>query len=243
MQHGKPRHANTNLSDENTVLEFKPESELPTEPINEQLREHQISSADWENNNLVKELHIWAKRMILKFKLETSVPAIMIDRINRNRYGHYRYGRNGFGLRNEIAINQAFISERGFGKVLGTLLHELLHAEQEESGKPGKNNYHNKAFRTRAASFGLIVDQKGHTEYAPPPSPFRSLLSAHKIKIKAKPRTVSVAISLPPSIRPGQSKLKLWVCKCEPQPVRVRVAIKDFQAKCLKCGEKFRQGS
>jgi hypothetical protein len=39
----------------------------------------------------------------------------------------------------------------------------------------------------------------------------------------------------------GKSKLKAWICGCKPRPIHVQVAVKDFQACCLKCGELFRQ--
>jgi predicted SprT family Zn-dependent metalloprotease len=239
MQTEVIRNTSTGSSEECSFLEFKPESNLQTEPINEQLREHQSSSDDWDRHSLLKELHLWTKRFILEFKLKTGVPAIMVDHLHRNCYGSYRHGRNGFGLRNEIAINQSYLDERKFWEVLGTLLHELLHAEQEQSGKPGKYNYHNKAFRERAKYFGLIVNQTGLTEYTPPPSPFWSILAQYGIELPDTPLTLIVAP--PPTDKPGKSKLKLWICKCTPKPVRVRVAIKDFQARCLKCGEQFEQ--
>ncbi len=36
--------------------------------------------------------------------------------------------------------------------------------------------------------------------------------------------------------RRGDSKLKKWSCGC---PVNVRVAVADFRAVCLDCGEQF----
>ena len=45
-------------------------------------------------------------------------------------------------------------------------------------GKPGKGNYHNKEFRTKAESVGLLIDLAGVTRYAPT-SPFVDLLKKH----------------------------------------------------------------
>ena len=43
-------------------------------------------------------------------------------------------------------------------------------------------------------------------------------------------------INIPPKIKPkGKSKLKKWTCGC----TNVRVAVKEFEAKCLKCGNEF----
>ncbi|MFC1783559.1 hypothetical protein ACFL02_08235 [Planctomycetota bacterium] len=133
----------------------------------------------------------------------------------------------------EIAINDKYIVEEEYWRILGTLLHELLHAEQEQNGKTGKNNYHNKAFRERARNLGLIVDQWGHTSFAPSPSPFFTVLEKHGVEAPA------LVEPEPIITKPGSSKLKLWMCSCKPKPVRVRVAISDFRARCLKCREVF----
>ena len=215
---------------ENSELGFKPETH---EIINEQLKDHQIA-ADWDKKPLMRDIHNWAERFIFEFKLKIEEsPAIMIDIIARLRYGHFRPGRSGFGLRNEIALNQGFIDTREYWDVLGTLLHELLHLEQELAGKPGKHNYHNQDYRERAASFGLIVDKWGHMTYVPAPSPFWDILGKQEIPAPA------ILPSEPTATARGNSKLKLWICDCKPRPVRVRVAIEDFQAKCLKCGVIF----
>jgi hypothetical protein len=202
------------------------------ETINAALKDHQITT-DWSKQDLMRDLHIWSERFRFGFKLKSNDPAIMIDRIGRTKYGHFRSGRNGFGLRNEIAINETNIPCQEYWEILGTLLHELLHAEQEQSGKPGKNNYHNKAFRTRAKSLGLIIDEWGYTQYLPAPSPFFNILKKYDITTPIIPEPKIKVV------KPGNSKLKLWICRCQPIPVRVRVAIKDFQAKCLKCGHNF----
>lgn len=207
------------------------------ENINLALKDHQLK-ADWDYNKLICDLHTWTERFHFEFKLKfDEVPAIMIDKIGHSTYGHFKPGRNGFGLRNEVAINETFLSECDYWQTLGTLLHELLHVEQEQSGHPGKNNYHNKAFRNRAESLGLIVDNWGHTQYAPVPTPFFNVLKKYGVNTPRLPELTNVEVTQ----KPGNSKLKLWICDCLPQPVHVRVAIKDFQARCLKCGHNFKQ--
>ena len=216
------------------ALRFKPKTYLPAEPINEQLKEHQVI-VDWDKQDLMQDLHVWTERFRFEFKLKfEELPAIMIDKIGRSAYGHFRPGRNGFGLRNEVAINETYIEEREYWRTLGTLLHELLHVEEEAAGTAGKNNYHNKALRKRAESLGLIIDQWGHMQYAPAPSLFLDILNKYDVTM---PHMPALALIQPP--KPGNSKLKLWVCECKPNPVRVRVAIKDFNAKCLKCDNNF----
>ena len=216
------------------VLEFKSETGLEPESINTRLKEHQVAS-NWDEQSLVSDLHVWADRFVLEFKLECSTPAIMIGSLNVTTDGHYQPGRNGFGLLDEIAINKNHISQDEYWGVLGTLLHELLHAEQEHSGKPGQHNYHNKQYKDRACSLGLIVDSQGHQQYTPKPSPFFGVLDKYGVKAPTVPEPVVKAT------KPGRSKLKLWTCECQPRPVRVRVAIRDFQARCLKCNGRFKK--
>ncbi|HBG28987.1 MAG: hypothetical protein A2Y10_14805 [Planctomycetes bacterium GWF2_41_51] len=226
-------------------FEFKPETH---EIINEHLKDHQVA-IEWEKKELIQNLHIWRERFIFEFNLKIDgLPAISIDRIRKSAYGLFKLGRNGFGLRNEITINEVYIDNRAYWQIIGTFLHELLHAEQEQSGKPYKTKrknkdyrytYHNKDYRDRAASFGLIVDQWGHQRYVPPPSPFWDILYKYGISITdIDKESDSIA---PLATAPGNSKLKLWICGCQPKPVHVRVAIEDFQAKCLKCGTIFRR--
>ena len=208
------------------------------EKINLSLKVHQVAAKDWHMNDVIQNLHLWAERFIFEFKLKTSnAPAIMIDYLGRTRLGHFRPGRNGFGLRNEIAINtshiNASIRTNEFWEVLGTLLHELLHVEQHESGNPGKSNYHNKEFKDRAEEFGLIVDSWGHMQYSPAPSAYFDLLKKHGVSVPQIKEPVQATKMV------GNSKLKPWICRCIP-PVHVRVAIKDFQAVCLKCDSMFR---
>jgi hypothetical protein len=217
---------------EHAALGHMPESTF-AEPINDQLKDHQIASDDWDKSKLVKELYLWAERFIFEFKLKTNMPALRIDLIKKSLYGHYRRGRNGFGLRNEIAINETYLEELKGWEILGVLFHELLHAEEERTGKPGKNNYHKQPFRNRAESFGLIVDTSGYTQYKPAPSPFFDILNKYGVNIPDIPQP-----AIPQNI-PSKAKLKLWICECWPKPVRVRVAISDFRAKCLRCNQNF----
>jgi hypothetical protein len=209
---------------------------VTSERINTALKDHQIHLDKWNYQALVVDLHTWADRFILEFKLQCGTPAIRVDQLRNTCYGHFHLGRNGFGVVNEIAINESYLRNRDYWEVLGTLLHELIHAEQQESGTLGKSvarNYHNNAFIERAKQFGLIVNRKGQQYYQTAPSPFMNILQKYGAKI---PRIVDKP---PKDSGRGNSKLKLWECACVPKPVKIRVAIKDFRAKCLKCGKIF----
>lgn len=182
----------------------------------------------------MENLHIWAGRFILAFNLQTNTPAITIEDLRKGLLGHHRRGRNGFGLRHEIAISRRHLQVDEYWQVLGTELHELIHAEQEDVGKPGRRNYHNRRYRQRAREFGLIVDERGHQQYAQAPTPFLDLLAKYGVDVPELPRS-EIVVSLA-----SRSKSKPWICGCKPRPIHIQVAISDLRAQCLKCGQMFR---
>lgn len=210
-----------------------------SEQINLSLREHQLELSDWLLHGMIKALHEWTERFILEFKLQTPIPAIGIDHLQKNTYGHFRLGRNGFGLQQEIIINIRYLDNRPFWETLGTMLHELIHSEQFCQRTDGKKCYHNNAFIRRAAEFGLIVNRKGNHTYKPPPNPFFDLLAKYDINVEFTPQKEEI----PPMLESEgpETKLKLWICSCKPQPFRVRVARENFKARCLICNEMFRK--
>jgi hypothetical protein len=212
------------------------------EQINHSLREHQANIGEWQHSSTVKDLHVWTDRLIVEFKLETLLSVLNIEKLRGSARGHFRYNRNGFGLRNEITIDKDYAHSSEYWRVLGTLLHQLIHAEQQATGTDSESskhrNYHNTAFIERAKTFGLIVDRRGRQQYATPPTRFSELLKQHGVEMPAggDDEQEGQDDDHEPS---GGSKLKLWMCSCKPKPVRVRVAIQDFQARCLKCGQIF----
>jgi len=209
---------------------------LATEPINVALKQHQTSTKDWEYRALLAEIHTWAERFNVGFKLNIPVPAIVLDRLRGQCLGHFRSGRNAWGLKDEVAIDRVHATSGDFWQALGTLLHELIHLWQQQHGNPPSNNnfnYHNRQYRDKALAFGLVVDRWGHQRYAPEKSPFLALLAQYGVEVPALPPVEQQRIT---TTRLNSSKLKLWQCKC---PVRVRVARTDFLAKCLVCGHIF----
>jgi hypothetical protein len=201
------------------------------EPVNEALKEHSVRAQDWDFKQTVATLHEWAVRFNEAFQLGLPTPVIRLDRIGSSRYGHYCYGRNGFGLKYEIALNTKYI-DRPFAQVLGTLLHEQLHAWQGMYGRPGKNHYHNVAFRNKARLYGLVIDERGHT-LGFERGRFTELLSRHDVD--------TLALPMPgerPYVRPhGDSKMRKWRCGC---PTIVRCAV-ELAAHCDRCGARFEE--
>lgn len=198
--------------------------------IYSKLAEHQQSES-WSWQKLIAVLRAYAEIFNVEFKLDIPEITLCIDRLDCKRYGHFRYGHNGFGLRGEIALNSRYLEgNRPFWHVLGTLQHELLHAWQQAHGTPAKGNHHNVEFCNKALGLGLIVDKRGVTTYSAR-SPFKDLLASLGVDTS----DINKAASVQPV--KGNSKLHRWNCGC----TNVRVAIADFQAKCLKCGGQFKQ--
>ena len=120
--------------------------------------------------DLIVLLQGWAAKIVVEFKLEIPEVVLCLESLPKNRYAHFRGGHNGFGLRGEIAFNTHYLQgQRELWEVLGTLLHELLHAWQQAHGKPGKGNHHNEEFRRKAWELGLIIDRRGATGYRDEP--------------------------------------------------------------------------
>src|SRR5947209_2993162 len=110
--------------------------------------------------------------------------------------------------------------------VLGTLLHELLHASV------GCQHGHKKPFSQAARKVGL----------AGPPTAtmvgdsLRPLLLSYVEQVGPYPHA---AITVTPKHKVG-SRLRLYQCQCDPA-VKVRVASDGFQAVCLVCDAEFVQ--
>jgi len=193
------------------------------------LAQHQREES-WGKREVVSFLQAAAEEMNREFKLNIPKLALCVDRLPANVFGHFRYGHNGFGLEGEIAINSRYLPpDRPLWQVLGTLLHEMVHAWQAVHGRPGNRWHHNAEFRAKGRQLGLNIDAKGATGYSAD-SRFKDLVRRMGIEVpdgefapaKEKPR--------------GESKLKKWRCSCG---TVARVAIEDFRAKCLKCDSEF----
>src|SRR5689334_17595279 len=124
-------------------------------------------------------------------------------------------------------VPQIFISPRLADsiEVLGTLLHELVHASV------GCQFGHRKEFSQAARKVGLDGPPTA-TTVGPSLLP---LLQGYVSRVGAYPHAPIVPR------RKGQgagSRLRLYECSCE-APVKVRVASDAFQATCNVCGESF----
>ena len=124
-------------------------------------------------------------------------------------------------------IPQIFISPRieDSLQVLGTLLHELVHAAD------GCQHGHRKEFSQAAHRVGLAGPPTA-TTVGPTLLP---VLERFVASVGPYPH---VAIRTGAPKEKAGSRLRLYECRCNP-PVKVRVASDRFQARCVVCGLLF----
>jgi predicted SprT family Zn-dependent metalloprotease len=96
---------------------------------------------------------------------ENRLPSVIFTlRASRKAYGYFWAEqfthRDDGDPTHEIAMNPATMS-RELIDVLGTLVHEMTHLEQQEFGKPGKNGNHNREWGVLMERIGLIPSNTG----------------------------------------------------------------------------------
>ena len=182
---------------------------------------------------MIREVLRWKGIFDSEFKFALPDVAFCIGYTRRNCHGYFRPGHNWYGFKREILLKEdsmlARISEHRFWQVLGTELHELLHAWQDLHGTPGSGNYHNAEFRKKAHECGLIVDDRGYTDY---------LTGGRFLQLLEEYGVAEIALDDAEKFQPQATKLKKWVCACKPE-YAVRVAVEAFSAICLKCEQQF----
>lgn len=234
-------------------------STTETGRVHEALAEHQ-QTENWQFQEAAKQVHLWVPRLIDEFKIDVGPIAVCIDRLSRNTLGHFRPKHNGFGLLGEIAIDSGHLNQKsevnqqGLTKVeaengvvdfkiywdaIGTLFHELLHAQQEKAGTASPRNHHNANFRQIAERYGLIVDRYGVTTYDPD-GPFIALLKKQGVEIPADLK----ALQKVPTHRAkpkgtGSSTLKKWSCTgCEKRQ-NIWAGTAAVEVVCKRCKKDF----
>ena len=206
--------------------------------INVQIMENELAATEWKYNELVWELRWWIDFFNLAFFRDEPVPipVLTFEKGRVNTLGSYRIGMNDWAVRNQINLNKLYIN-RPLWETLATLLHELVHSweyQYVEKRKRTKNWYHPKSFRFKMMEFGINTNDKGmHCGVG---DPFKFLLEKHGVDFSMLEPAGKLWIGPKMTIKKGKSKLRKWTCGC----TNVRVAIKDFQAECLKCGNRFK---
>jgi hypothetical protein len=76
---------------------------------------------------------------------------IRVSRRMKSRLGHYTH-RDPGGAPSEIAISRRHIRRHGWAEAIDTLIHEMVHQWQDDSGLPVD---HGRVFRAKANSVGI----------------------------------------------------------------------------------------
>ena len=205
------------------------------EPINIAIIENEKSADDWELSDLAAELYWWVDLFnIVLFKDQPiQVPVISFAKTRIDNLGHYVSGRNEFGIRENININQVHLS-RPLWSILATLVHEMTHSWQAIYGKPSDSWFHNKEFRLKLEEFGIVCEEKGrHLSIG---EPFLFLLEKHGVSVEDIGGGSGIIEAQAGERMKGKSKLKKWSCPCGQN---ARVGKKEFFATCDLCGRTF----
>ncbi len=188
-------------------------------------------------NELVGELSWWVSTFQIMFFKNQPIPTPMLtfEKTRVNTLGSHRTRSDNGTARGQINLNGLHL-DRPLWSILNTLLHEIVHLWEHtyvDAERRTKNWYHSKAFREKMLKIGIITDTKGcHIAVT---DPFVFFLKKHGVEVPL-PANGDGTVQLPPLMKTkGQSKLKKWSCGC----TNVRVAVRNFQARCLKCQNRF----
>ena len=86
---------------------------------------------------------------------------------NPRSRGHFANNRWGEGLRcdraetHEISLNPELFAVQDVRVTLSTLVHEMVHLQQQIEGKPSRSGYHNKQWANMMAEVGLVASDTG----------------------------------------------------------------------------------
>jgi hypothetical protein len=212
-----------------------------TEKVNMEIMENELAAVDWELNPLAWELYWWVHAFQIRFFADEPmpIPALTFEKSRVTTLGHYRIGRNDFAVREQINLNKLHLN-RPLWDILATLLHEMVHCWEychlPEKDRT-KNWYHPKKFREKMQEFGIVCDEKGCHVGLIRNGLFAWTLRQNAVELNSVPNyQTEGVVPIEPKKKPkGKSKLKKWSCGC----TNIRVAVQDFQAECLKCGNIF----
>jgi hypothetical protein len=157
---------------------------------NASVRDAATGESEWVHRELISFLYKWADIFNQEFfagKLPQLI--IAIQKTRKNYLGSFVPGRNSLGLKFNVNVNRKYLG-RSEADLLETLCHEQIHLYEATYGKPGKGNYHNKAFVKMAAEIGLQVEMGRGCHIGSPTDPFVSLLRKHGVSFE--PREVKV---------------------------------------------------
>lgn len=132
---------------------MNPDSEKPTLPV-----------LDRKPTNESYDSMVLAYDFFNKQLFGGTLPTVMIT-YQRGKYAGFaakdRWMTSSGERVHELAMNPSYFANSPVEEVLSTLLHEAVHIQQFEVGKPGRRGYHNKEFARLMADIGLICSHDG----------------------------------------------------------------------------------
>lgn len=184
---------------------------------------------------IIAELERIYDALATEFKLKHPRPLITLQTHGRQKDTLGWYAKNRWKLENK-EIGEINICAESLNKTpVETLVHEMAHYANccEDIPDCNSQQYHNKAFKTRAESYGLNVtngDRRGWAYTAISPK-LEAILTPIKIDYK-----VFKLYRKPAMTHTAPTKMKKFRCKC----TIVRCAT-ELNAKCLTCQSEFEE--
>ncbi len=109
-----------------------------------------------DDEPLAERLTLWHARLNGEHFGGALKPVpVRVSRRMQSRLGHYSAAAGGVGA--EIAISWSHLRRHGWDEALHTLLHEMVHQWQDETGRPID---HLRAFRDKAREVGIEAAAK-----------------------------------------------------------------------------------
>lgn len=163
-------------------------------------------------------------------KLEPVV--IVIEPFSVRSCHGYSDRTDSMGISRKIRLNSKYVGTSRV-KALRLLLHVMIHLDQlqDNTAPTGRRNYHNRAFCQRAQELGVPCELDSGRDLGAPSAPFTSILEEAGFNVEKE-----VAISRSVQPRKKGSNLRKWTCGC----TIVRVGVREFEAKCLKCNQTYK---
>ncbi|ECO4312778.1 SprT-like domain-containing protein [Salmonella enterica] len=101
-----------------------------------------------------------------KTLFNSRLPACLIT-LQREKRTYGYFSSNRFVARgskvytDEIALNPSYFGIRTVEETLSTLVHEMVHLDQQHNGKPGRGRYHNRQWADWMIGVGLYPSSTG----------------------------------------------------------------------------------
>ncbi|MES2179717.1 MAG: SprT-like domain-containing protein [Gemmatimonadota bacterium] len=123
-----------------------------THPIEVDIARPRRERSHADDEELAQRIREWHHRLNIRhFDGQLKPVPVRVSRRMKSRLGHYSAGIPGSD-EPEIAISRTHIKRHGWTEALHTLLHEMVHQWQDETGRPID---HGPQFRAKAREVGV----------------------------------------------------------------------------------------